>query len=110
MEDYLIDRETLGKFIDELIKKRPLPLNSAEELNAFREQQIKSLDDHIAKTIFGSLNDSQTSELSHLLDTETENPDVFRDFFQNQGIDLEQTITDAVTTFSANYLEGGQNE
>lgn len=110
MEDYLLDRETLGKFIDELMKKRPLPLESAEELSEFREQQIKSLDDQISQAIIGSLDDSQTAELSQLLNNETENSDVFRDFFEKHHIDVEGVITDAASAFSANFLAGGQNE
>ena len=110
MEDYLLDRETLGKFIDELMKKRPLPLESAEELSEFRDQQIKALDDQISQAIFGNLDESQTAELSQLLDGEAENPDVFRDFFKKHQIDVEQTIANAASTFSANFLAGGQNE
>ena len=109
MEDYLLDRETLGKFVDELMKKRPLPVDNAEELANFKEEQIKALDDRIARAIFGGLNESQTSELQSLLDKESENPDVFRDFFQNHNINLEQTISDALSAFSADFLKGGQN-
>lgn len=110
MEDLLLDRETLGQFIDELMKKHPLPLESAEQLNDFREQQIKSLDNQISEAIFNNLSESQAAELDHLLDTETENPDVFRDFFTRNNINVEQTITDAATAFCSNFLAGGQNE
>ena len=110
MEDYLLDRQTLGEFVDELMKKRPLPLDSAEELSDYREKQIKSLDDQISQAIFGGLDESQTAELSQLLDNETENPEVFRDFFERNHIDLEQTIANVASAFSANYLAGGQNE
>lgn len=109
MEDYLIDRGTLSQFVDELMKKRPLPVDSTEDLNAFKEKQIKALDDHITKSILAGLNDAQSAELNHLLDTEQENPEVFQDFFKNQGIDLEGVIADAAVSFSANYLQGGQN-
>lgn len=109
MEEYLIDRGTLSQFIDELMKKRPLPIDSAEDLNAFKEKQIKALDDHIVKSILTGLNEAQSAELNHLLDTEHENPEVFQDFFKNQGIDLEGVIADAAVSFSTNYLQGGQN-
>ena len=110
MEEYLLDRETLGQFIDELMKKRPLPLDSAEKLSDFREQQIKSLDNQISQAIFGGLDESQTAELSQLLDNEAENSEVFRDFFERNHINLERTIADAASAFSANFLAGGQNE
>ena len=109
MEDYLFDRETLGKFVDELIKKRPLPIEDANELNSFREEQIRALDNHITNELFGSLSEEQITNLNQLLDQESENPDVFRNFFSEHGITVEQLITDAANTFSTNYLKGAQN-
>lgn len=110
MQDYLLDRETLGQFVDNLIKKRPLPVDKAEEINSFREEQIKALDDHIANALFGQMNEEQTTALSQLLDQEKENPDVFKKFFTEQNINVEQIVADAASSFSANYLAGGQNE
>ena len=109
MEDYLLDRETLEKFIDELMKKRPLPVDSAEELSKFKEEQMKALDGHIAKALFGALDESQTAELNTLLDTEQENPEVFRDFFRTHDIDVDKIVAEAAESFSQTYLEGGQN-
>ncbi len=109
MQDYLLDRETLGQFIDELMKKRPLPVESAEEINSFREKQMKALDDQITNALFDKMDERQISDLNQLLDQEKENPDVFSKFFINQGIDIEQIFTDALKSFSASYLAGGQN-
>lgn len=109
MEEYLIDRETLEKFVDELMKKRPLPIDSAEELSNYKEQLIKTLDDRIGLAIFGNLNESQSNEVEKLLNDENAGPDSFRDFFQTQNIDIEKTITDAMEAFSQEFLEGGQN-
>ena len=109
MEDYLLDRETLGQFIDGLMKKRTLPVNSADELSEFREAQMKSLDDRISQAIFGSLDQRQFDELSHLLDQESEDPEVFRDFFQRENINLEDIISGAAQSFGAEFLAGGQN-
>ncbi len=109
MEEYLLDRETLEKLVDESMKKHPLPANSAEELTQYREQQIKALDDHIAQTVFGSLNEEQSNQLEQLLDNEEEAPETFRDFFRQQGINIEETIADAINSFNANFLKGGQN-
>ena len=110
MQDYLLDRETLGQFVDELMKKRPLPVDNAEEINNFREEQIKALDDHITNAIFGNMNEDQIAGLSQLLDQEKENPDVFTNFFNEQNINVEQIVADAANSFSASYLAGGQNE
>lgn len=109
MQDYLLDRETLGQFVDELMKKRPLPVNTAEEINSFREEQIKALDNHITNAIFGSMNEEQLVSLNQLLDQEKENPDVFENFFNEQNINIEGIVAGAVNSFSANYLAGGQN-
>ena len=109
MEDYLLDRDTLGKVIDELMKKRTLPVDSAEELNNYREEQMHALDDYVSRSLIGSLNQGQANKLSELLDREDDNPDVFRDFFETQGVDVEQIITNAFESFSKEFLAGGQN-
>ena len=110
MEDYLLDRETLGEFIDELMKQRTIPVNNAGELGEFRESQMAALDDHVSQALFRKLNTSQADELTNLLDQETEDPGVFQQFFQKCGIDVEATITDAVKSFSQIFPVGGNNE
>ena len=109
MEEYLLDRETLGKFIDELMKKRTLPVNTPEELTSYREEQMHSLDDRISQAIFGDLTEDQADALGTLLDQEKENPDVFRNFFESQGINVEQIITDTAEAFGKEFLTGGAN-
>mgnify|MGYP003302728945 CR=1 FL=1 len=110
MEEYLLDRETLEKFIDELMKKRPLPVDNPEELSKYKEEQMKALDDCITKSIFNSLTESQASELDRLLDNEQEDSETFQAFFHNNNIDLEKIITEAAESFGTQYLEGGDNE
>ena len=107
MDDYVIDRETLGKFIDELIRKKPLPVNSAEELNNLREESIKSLDDKIAMAIFGKFTGEQNESYQKLLD-EDNPPEVYQNFFKESGLDLEKIITEAMQEFSTEFL-GEQN-
>lgn len=109
MQDYLLDRETLAQFIDELMKKRPIPVDNATEINNFREEQMKALDDHISDAIFGGMSDAQLSGLNQLLDQEKDNPDVFRNFFKAQNIDIDGIVADAFNSFSTNYLTGGHN-
>ena len=109
MQDYLLDRETLAQFVDELMKKRPIPVDNVTEINSFREEQMKALDDHISDAIFGSMSDAQLSSLNQLLDQEKDNPDVFQNFFKAQDIDIDGIVANAVNTFSANYLAGGYN-
>lgn len=108
MDNYLIDRETLGQFVDELMKQKPLPANTTEELNALRETNIKSLDDEISLAIFSSLNKAQLDEFNQILDREEESPEVFKEFFQSAGINLEETISEAMQRFGAEFL-GGEN-
>ena len=109
MEDYLIDRETLGQFIDELMKRRTLPVNTAEELANYREAQMHALDDRISQAIIGSLNQEQAEALDGLLDQEKENPDVFDDFFKNNDINVERIIASTAESFGKEFLEGGAN-
>ncbi len=107
MDNYLIDRETLGQFVDQLMRRRPLPINTPEELNALREDSIKALDDRISMAIFGGLNKGQLREFNQILDRGEESPEVFQSFFQNAGINLEGAIAGAMRKFSAEFLGGG---
>ena len=109
MDDYLVDRETLGEFIDELIKKKSLPENTAEELTNFREEQIKALDERISLAIFGRLTEDQNREINDLFDRGENNPDVFEDFFNRAGIDIEQVLSETMEEFGKEFL-GGENE
>ena len=43
MDNYLVDRETLGQFVDELMKQKPLSADSADELKTLRENTIAAL-------------------------------------------------------------------
>lgn len=109
MDNYLIDREMLSQFIDELIKKKPLSVNTTEELSNFREEQIKSLDDKIGKAIFSRLTDEQAEEFSRVLDQNEEGPEIFEAFFDHIGIDVEEIIYNTMESFGKEFLEGGKN-
>ena len=110
MEEYLIDRETLGKFVDELIKKKALPVDNVEELNQLREKSIRELDDKIGRNLFGKLNREQNAEINELFDKNEESPEVFKDFFQRAGIDVENVITESVQEFAKDFLGGESDE
>ena len=64
-----------------LIKKKPLPVNAAEELTSYREEQIKALDDRISQAIFGGLTDDQDRELNNLLDRGEPSSETLESFF-----------------------------
>ena len=108
MDNYLIDRGTLGKFIDELIKKKPLPVDDVDELNKLREENIKLLDDEIGKAILAALSEEQREEFDQLLDSSEDSEDMFNEFFKKYDINLEKIITETMQTFGANFL-GGEN-
>lgn len=108
MDDYLIDRQALGGFVDELIKKKPLPANTPEELSALREKTIQELDDTVSKAIFSGLTKEQYQELNRLLDDPNATEADFDAFFHDADIDVEQNIATAIENFGHNYL-GGQN-
>lgn len=108
MDNLLIDRETLGRFVDELIKKKPLSVGTTEELNALREESIKALDDKITMAIFGGLNEQQNAELNQLLDRSDASETEFQQFFERNGLNVEEAVTNTVRVFGREFL-GGEN-
>lgn len=109
MNDYLIDREVLEKFVDELIGKKTLPVDNIEELNNLREKSVKELDDKIGMAIFGEFTQAQNEEFNQLLDQNNENPDTYREFFAKHNINIEKITLDTMEAFAQEFL-GGQNE
>ncbi len=109
MNDYLVDRETLSKFVDELIKKKALPVDSVDELNSLREKAISDLDNKLGMAIFGSLTESQGQELEKILDGEEDSEDIFKAFFERNGLDLQKIVADSMQEFAEEFL-GGKNE
>ena len=105
MENYLIERETLAKFVDSLIAKKTQPI---ENLEALREESIKKLYDRIGQAIFGSLTKSQLDEINTLLDQNETDGQAFQDFFSRAGINLEEVVTKAMQDFGVEFL-GGKN-
>lgn len=108
MDDYLIDRETLSQFVDELIKQKSPSVSNPEELSSLKEQSIKELDDQVGLAIFGSLTEEQAAELDQLLDNDDGDPKPYQDFFVKIGLDVEKIITDTMKAYAENFL-GGQN-
>ncbi len=108
MNDYLIDRETLGRFVDELLKHKALPVDNADELNAQREATIKALDDKIGMAIFGKFTEDQNTEFNQLLDREETSEEDYENFFNKIGLDVEQVASDTMKEFATEFL-GGQN-
>lgn len=108
MDNYLIDRETLEKFVDELLKKKALPANNADELNKLREDSIKALDDKIGVAIFGKLTDEQNEELGQILARDNGDASEYEEFFKRIGLNLEQIVADTSQQFAQEFL-GGQN-
>ncbi|MDO4746977.1 MAG: hypothetical protein Q4A70_01360 [Candidatus Saccharibacteria bacterium] len=106
MDNYLLDYEMLGGFVDELMKAKPMPAQSAEELNVLREQNIKKLDDKVTTAVFGSLSDEQLLQMNELLDRDDSTPVTFASFFANAGIDMENIIAKAIQEFKTEFLGG----
>ena len=107
MDDYLVDRETLSQFVDELIKKKALVVDNVEELNQIRENSIMALDDQISTAVFSSLTQAQIDELNILLDQD-ESAD-YEEFFTKYNINIHEIVKNAMQDFANNFL-GGQNE
>ena len=109
MDNYLIDRETLGKFVDELIKNKALPVVTAEGLNDLREKAIQDLDDQIADAVFGKFTEEQNTEFNRLLDDDNTSEADYEKFFKSVDFDLNETISDAMKQFAIEFLKGGEN-
>lgn len=109
MDDYLIGRETLGRFVDELFKMKPLQVNNPEELNKLRETKMREVDDSVMEALFGKLDESQMAEFEQLLDKDEQSEEVFKSFFNKVGIDPQKTITEVMQAYSQAFL-GGKNE
>ena len=109
MDNYLFDREALGKFVDELIKNKALPVATAEGLNDLREQTIQDLDNHIADAVFGNFTEEQDTEFNRLLDDDNTSESDYEKFFDGVDFDLNETITNAMKQFATEFLKGGEN-
>ncbi len=109
MNSYIIDQEVLGQFVDELMKKKPLSANTAEELNDFRSKTMKDLDNSINVAIFNSLPTEKLAEFENLLDDKNTSPDIFQRFFSDSGVDLQKVTDDTLNAFTKKFL-GGQDE
>lgn len=109
MDNLLMDRETLGRFVDDLIKKKPLPVNTPEELTALREKAIKDLDDKMTTAIFNKFTDEQIAELNQLLDRPDASEEDFKQFYGRTGIDFDDIIIKTLRAFSQEFILGGQN-
>lgn len=107
MNDYLVDRETLGQFVDALIaqKYQNQPVENSETL---RETLIEKIDDRILDAIFRDLSKQQLAEINVLFDRDEEDPAVFEDFFKNANINIRQKTAEALESFKAEFL-GGNN-
>ncbi len=109
MEDYLIDKETLEEFVDELLRVKPMPVSGADGLGKVKEEMMQSLDDRINKAMLSSLSDEQLAELEQMLDRGEESPEAYDSLYQNAGINLESIISNEMNLFREEYL-GGENE
>lgn len=107
MDDYLIDRQTLGQFVDALIKKKALPVDNADELNNVRENAIKTLDDRIGLAVFGNFTKDQNAEFNQMLDRNA-TEDEYENFFNRIGLNVQETIANTMKGFAREFL-GGQN-
>lgn len=107
MDDYLIDRQTLGQFVDALIKKKALPVDNTDELNSVRENAIKSLDDRIGLAVFGNLTKDQNTEFNQMLNRNA-TEDEYESFFNRIGLNVQETIANTMRGFAREFL-GGQN-
>ncbi len=107
MENYLIERDALGKVVDDLIAEK-FPDRPSPELETLREDSIKKLDDKIGRAIFGRLNKEQLAKINEMFDEDVDDPAAFDAFFKEAGVDLNKVISDTIIEFGQEFL-GGEN-
>ena len=107
-DNYLMDQEALGNFIDELIRRKYPTGDIPGEVDFLKRKSMKELDDQIGAAIFGSLTDEQDAELNRLLDQDPDNEQLYQDFFERIGLDLEKITSEAMENYAKNFL-GGKN-
>ena len=109
MDEYLIDRADLEQFVDELIKRRALPVASAEDLPSYREGIIKQLNDEITMAVFGKFSPEQLEDIERTIDAGNDTPEYFQSLFAKHNIDLKKTIADTAAAFGKKFI-GASNE
>ena len=107
--NYFIDRETLSQFVDELIKKKPLPVNTPEELDELREKTIQEVDEEIGAAIFATLSDEQLKSLNELIDKGEDTEEIYDKYFTEAGTDFEKVATETMQKYATKFL-GGEDE
>lgn len=107
MESYLVDETVLGEIVDAFLKEK-YPDQPVEAHGSIRKDAIKSLDHQILKAILGNLTKEQGAELGRLLDDKASDSATFAKFFEENNIDLQTAITDAMVNFKKEFL-GGKN-
>lgn len=109
MHEYLIDKEALGQFVDELFKHKSPSVTDEEQLNQLREDTITDLDNKIAAAIFGSFTKEQDQEYKQILNREDSTEQELEDFLDRNNIDIEQIATKVAEDFAKNYMKGEQD-
>ena len=109
MDNFLLDRETLGKFVDELMAKKPLNVKSPEELDELREAKMKELDGRVSEAVFGTLNQEQLAELNTMMDDVEMPAERFTEFFAKNNVDIEKIMEETFLAYAKEFL-GGKDE
>ena len=107
MENYLVDRETLGQFVDGLISQK-YKNTPPKNFDTLRDELIEKLDNKIALSLFNDLSDPELDEVNEMLDDEKTPPEAFLNFFRKAGVNLQQKTSSAIAEFKAEFL-GGKN-
>ena len=105
MDDYLLDRDALGRFVDELMKQKPLDVESPEELNRIREAKMAELDQRVGDAIFGSLSDEQLDQINKLMDADVDS-DAYQKFFEDNNVDISKIMEETFRSFGNEFLGG----
>ncbi len=97
------ESEAARAFVEKLVdQKFPNGLD-AEVREQLVTDLLQRLEDQLNRLILNSLNDAQTAQLEHLIDTNQ--IDKVQDFLYKEGINVQSLVARVMAEFQAIYLE-----
>ncbi|MDO5452023.1 MAG: hypothetical protein Q4F56_02955 [Candidatus Saccharibacteria bacterium] len=102
-DDYFIEYNTLANVIDSLVKQKYHDMPTPENIEAIREESIKSLDNQISKAFFDNLTDAQAAELRQMLSRNASQEECQK-YLQGLDINMSEIIAKTIQDFGINFI------
>ena len=102
MHEYLVDRETLGQFVDALLTQK-YPGPPTEKYQRLREVSMRLLNQRIGEALFGKLSLGAHDEIDSLLDDPNTPPEAFHAFFEKYHLEPQKIIEQVFADFKQEF-------